>query len=46
MSRDKSGRDQIGGETQRQLQTGERRQSQAAHQIPEHVDGPAKGPQR
>lgn len=39
-------RDQIGGETQRQLQAGERRQPAAGGQVAEHVVDVAKVPQR
>jgi len=40
------GRDQVGGETQRQLQAGQRHQSATVGQVAEHADGAAKGPQR
>lgn len=40
------GRDQVRGETQRQLQAGQRHQSATVGQVTEHADGAAKGPQR
>lgn len=43
---DKPGRDQIRGETQRQLQTGQRHEPAAHVQVAQHADGATQGPQR
>lgn len=43
---DEPGRDQVRGETQRQLQTGERHEPAARLQVAQHADGAAQGPQR